>query len=166
MFHLRALSQQPEFSSEKINKAPLPTPRRKTLPKTQRESKPNHPGKLIAQKGPVKLFWKTTAGGTARTLISKAVIIFDPQKIGTSIPWVNRDNIKQGKGKKTLVVFRKRDAGYSSAPRPSVQATRRSKAELQVLPVRILSSAALQVFRDESPRVSLGVTKNIPEDLS
>lgn len=59
----------------------------------------------------MKLFWKTTAGGTTRTLISKAVIIFDPQKIGMSIPWVKWDNIKQGEGKKTLVVFRKRDAG-------------------------------------------------------
>lgn len=59
----------------------------------------------------MKLFWKTTARGTTRTLISKAVIIFDPQKIGMSIPWVKRDNIKQGEGKKTLVVFRKRDAG-------------------------------------------------------
>lgn len=65
-----------------------------------------------------KLFWKTTARGTARTLISEAVIIFDHQKIGTSIPWVNWDNIKQGEGKKTLVVFQKRDAGlqqHSSA---------------------------------------------------
>lgn len=95
-----------------------------------------------------------------RTLISKAVIIFDPQKTGMSIPWVNSDNIKRRERKKTLVVFRKRDC--SGAPRPSVQATRRSKAELQVLPVRSLSSAALQAFRDESPTVSLGVTKNIP----
>jgi len=55
-----------------------------------------------------------------RTLISKAVIIFDPQKTAMSIPWVNQDNIKRGEGKKTLVVFRKRDAGLqqvSSAER-------------------------------------------------
>lgn len=44
-----------------------------------------------------------------RTLISKAVIIFDPQKIGLSIPWVNWDNIKWGEAKKTLVFFWKRD---------------------------------------------------------
>lgn len=41
MFHLRAVLQDPGFSSEKINKGPLPSPQRKTLPKTQRESKLN-----------------------------------------------------------------------------------------------------------------------------
>lgn len=46
-FHLRTVSQQPEFSSEKINEAPNPIPRRKTLPKTQQESKLNYPGKFI-----------------------------------------------------------------------------------------------------------------------
>lgn len=57
----------------------------------------------------MKLFWKTTARGTVRTLISKAVIISDPQKIGLSIPWVNWDNIKWGEAKKTLVFLWKRD---------------------------------------------------------
>lgn len=109
MFHLRAVSKQPEFPAEKINAALNPIPQRKTLPKTQQESKLKYPGKIIPYKGQVKLFWKTTARGTMRTLISKAVIIFDPQKIGLSIPWVNWDNIKWGEAKKTLVFFWKRD---------------------------------------------------------